>query len=306
MAVYFFRHENQHDALIQSARLLVTDPIITQPSTDTLQWSKNERDGVSNHQPHDCLLNHLFSRKSKKISKLRVTGLCAGNSLATGEFPAQRASSAVDVSLYWRHHVSVGHCVYACQFGLDEWQDCDEIRLLLNGMSAPTIDHALKTSVKTVRVTIASNLHRLIFVNQKMAYVTNRLQKDEMWQRLLLGDCIARYREDWPRSERPLISARPGRAWAPWGPKKRPTLCWLNVQMHSIQRQCCILTKFTLVIKSTCDSFSNADLFLFNEQIYLRRRRVNPNLIFNFSLCQFRHLSHKTVSLISIQFTGND
>ena len=26
------------------------------------------------------------------------------------------------------------------------------------------------------------------FVNQKMAYVTNRLQKDERWQRLLLGD----------------------------------------------------------------------------------------------------------------------
>ena len=31
---------------------------------------------VSNHQPHDCLLNRLFRRKSKKTSKLRVTGLC--------------------------------------------------------------------------------------------------------------------------------------------------------------------------------------------------------------------------------------
>ena len=31
-----------------------------------------------NHQPHDCLLNHLFRHKSKKTSKLRVTGLCAG------------------------------------------------------------------------------------------------------------------------------------------------------------------------------------------------------------------------------------
>ena len=45
-----------------------------------LQWRHNERDGVSNHQPHDCLLNRLFGRRSKKTSKLCVTGLCAGNS----------------------------------------------------------------------------------------------------------------------------------------------------------------------------------------------------------------------------------
>ena len=49
----------------------------------TLQWRHNERDGVSNHQPHDCLLNRLFGRGSKLTSKLRVTGLCVGNS---GEF----------------------------------------------------------------------------------------------------------------------------------------------------------------------------------------------------------------------------
>ena len=42
---------------------------------------------VSNHQPHDCLLNLLFRRRSKKISKIRVTGLCAVNSPGTGEFP---------------------------------------------------------------------------------------------------------------------------------------------------------------------------------------------------------------------------
>ena len=40
----------------------------------------NDHDGVSNHQPHGCLLNRLFSRRSKKTSKLRVTGLCVGNS----------------------------------------------------------------------------------------------------------------------------------------------------------------------------------------------------------------------------------
>ena len=35
--------------------------------------------GVSNHQPHVCLLNRLYRRISKNTSKLRVTGLCAGN-----------------------------------------------------------------------------------------------------------------------------------------------------------------------------------------------------------------------------------
>ena len=40
----------------------------------------------------------------KKISKLRVTGLCAVNSPETGEFPAQRTSNAENVSIWWRHH----------------------------------------------------------------------------------------------------------------------------------------------------------------------------------------------------------
>ena len=69
-----------------------------------LQWRHNERDGVSNHQSRDCLLNRLFRRRSKKTSKLRVTGLCVGNSPVTGEFPAQRASNAGNVSIWWRHH----------------------------------------------------------------------------------------------------------------------------------------------------------------------------------------------------------
>ena len=43
-------------------------------------------------------------RRSKKTSKLRGTGLCAGNSPVTGEFPAQRASNAENVSIWWRHH----------------------------------------------------------------------------------------------------------------------------------------------------------------------------------------------------------
>ena len=59
---------------------------------------------MASHQPHDCLLNRLFRRISKKTSKLRVTGLCAENSPWTGEFPAQMASNAENVSIWWRHH----------------------------------------------------------------------------------------------------------------------------------------------------------------------------------------------------------
>ena len=64
-----------------------------------LLWRYNGRDGVSNHQPHDCLLNRLFMRRSKKTSKLRVTGLCSGNSPVTGEFPARMASNTENVSI---------------------------------------------------------------------------------------------------------------------------------------------------------------------------------------------------------------
>ena len=46
----------------------------------SLRWRHNELDGVSDHQPHGCELNRLFRRWSKKTSKLRVTGLCVGNS----------------------------------------------------------------------------------------------------------------------------------------------------------------------------------------------------------------------------------
>ena len=56
-------------------------------NASTLQWHHKEHDGVSNHQSHDYLLNRLCRRKSKKILKLHVTGLCGGNSPVTGDSP---------------------------------------------------------------------------------------------------------------------------------------------------------------------------------------------------------------------------
>ena len=59
----------------------------------------------SDHQPHDCLLKRSFKPRSKKTSKLRVSGSCKGNSSVTGEFPTQRVSYVENVSIWWRHHV---------------------------------------------------------------------------------------------------------------------------------------------------------------------------------------------------------
>ena len=64
-------------------------------------------------------LNRLFGRRLKKTSKLRVSGLCAGNSPGTGEFPAQMGSNAENGSILmtssWvtdhRHLISLFVCL---------------------------------------------------------------------------------------------------------------------------------------------------------------------------------------------------
>ena len=104
----------------------------------TLRWRHNGNDSVSNHQPHHCLINRLFRRISKKTSKLRVTGLCAGNSPETGEFPAQMASNAENVSIWWRHHdprrlLDSDHC---------NWTGHDRMAVL--GMAADHGDNPWK------------------------------------------------------------------------------------------------------------------------------------------------------------------
>ena len=49
--------------------------------------------------------NSYFLRSGPQGATLLMTGLCAGNSPGTGEFPAQMASYAENVSIWWRHHV---------------------------------------------------------------------------------------------------------------------------------------------------------------------------------------------------------
>ena len=68
----------------------------------SLQWRHYERNGVSNYRRLDGLFSRLFRRRSKKTPKIRVTGLCEGNSPVTGEFTTQRASNVENVSIWWR------------------------------------------------------------------------------------------------------------------------------------------------------------------------------------------------------------
>ena len=113
----------------------------------TLQWRHNEREGVSNHRRLDGLLNRLFRRGSKKTLKLRVTGLCEGNSPVTGEFPSQRASNAKNVSIWWRHHDTkkVGKPVHP----QGEWESvcrgaCDDRTMLTTPRTQDIWKHSIK------------------------------------------------------------------------------------------------------------------------------------------------------------------
>ena len=80
-------YQNQTGVIVKGCAFLTLkhywDTSITVDVPDmiyTLQWRHNDLDDVLNHQPYGCLLNRLFRRRSKKTSKLRVTGLCAGSS----------------------------------------------------------------------------------------------------------------------------------------------------------------------------------------------------------------------------------
>ena len=53
-------------------------------------------------------ITRLFGCRSKKTSKLRVTGLCVGNSPVTGEFPAQMAGNALMTSSCYERLTKIG------------------------------------------------------------------------------------------------------------------------------------------------------------------------------------------------------
>ena len=75
----------------------------------SLQWRYNMHDSVWNHQPDDCLFNRLFRRRSKKTSKLRVTGLCAGPVNSPYKCPLTRKMFPFDDVIMMQTHLSIFH-----------------------------------------------------------------------------------------------------------------------------------------------------------------------------------------------------
>ena len=64
--------------------LIMAHSIIQSGRFATIQWRYNEREGVSNHQLHDCLFNRLFKAQIKENTKApRHWPLC-------GEFTGDR------------------------------------------------------------------------------------------------------------------------------------------------------------------------------------------------------------------------
>ena len=109
-------HSSSHQSIFEIKAMMSVDGIqssitvckvvIKYLDVHILQWRHNERHGVSNHLRLDFLLSRLSRCRSKKISKLCVTGLCEGNPPVVGGSPLQRASNTKNVSISLRHHVT--------------------------------------------------------------------------------------------------------------------------------------------------------------------------------------------------------
>ena len=87
-------------------------PLGTKPSAETvmIEFPSHYDDVIMSAMASQItsltiVCSKVYSGRSKDTSKLRVTGLYAQNSLMTGEFPAQRASKAENIFIWWRHHV---------------------------------------------------------------------------------------------------------------------------------------------------------------------------------------------------------
>ena len=103
--IYYLSVWLTHWGLKKRLQMIFCKISVNQPVQKPVIITMTSYSDVSNYQPHNCFLNRLFRRRSKKISKLRVTGLWGGNSPVTGDSPAQRASNTENVSIWWSHHV---------------------------------------------------------------------------------------------------------------------------------------------------------------------------------------------------------
>ena len=100
------------------------------PIHDTsLQWRHNWRDSVSNHQPHDCLLNRLFRRRSKKhqssASLAFVRGIHRGPVNSPHKWPVTRKMFPYDdVIIYTVYPVNSVHWFVVLCFVVVAFHSC--------------------------------------------------------------------------------------------------------------------------------------------------------------------------------------
>ena len=98
------RYANKHSLFVL---LFTTYPQVSTRGIDVLcfHYSDVINGTMASQITSLTIVYSILGRRSKKTSKLRVTGLCAGNSPVTGEFHLWMASNAENVSIWWRHHV---------------------------------------------------------------------------------------------------------------------------------------------------------------------------------------------------------
>ena len=96
--------------------------IMMTSQSKALQWRHNGRHSVSNHQPHECLLNCLFRRRRKKTSKLRVTGLCVSTVNSPQKWPVTRKMFPFgDVIMYFNIiHLAINRTLSMAGYEISE------------------------------------------------------------------------------------------------------------------------------------------------------------------------------------------
>ena len=121
------------------ASLLCTSYEWASRSVVALQWRHNGHESVSNNQPRDCLLNHLFRRRSKKhqssASLSFVRGIHRGPVNSPHKWPVTRKMFPFDDVIMCEFNV--WHVFHICQ--------CQKCRLQCLVM----LDRVIKSPIVT-------------------------------------------------------------------------------------------------------------------------------------------------------------
>ena len=93
----------------------------------SLQRRHNGSDRVSNHQPHYCLLNRLFGRRSKKHHSSASLAFVRGIHRSPVNSP-HKGQWLGDVSIWWRHHVA--SLIGRYNMTSTEWKERKKIKVV--------------------------------------------------------------------------------------------------------------------------------------------------------------------------------